>query len=151
MSTSSTTIGQRPAQRTDHGRSAVISIPGLESQGLNSAAIISMESQPMVPLETQEAVSTSGARISATVENALSTVATAAMNTSGPGLFATTQTVTSSNPTLMSATVTSGAAIGGDTNHNRLNFRTRRSITKAEKARRQLGPDCPLSRRTPPR
>jgi flagellar hook-associated protein 2 len=116
MSTSSTTIASDLSIGQATAGSGVISIPGLAS-GLNSAAIISeiiaMDSQPMVQLEIEEAGVNEQSTQLGDIQNALSTVATDAMNLSGPGLFDTTQTVTSSNPTLMTATATSGAAIGG--------------------------------------
>jgi flagellar hook-associated protein 2 len=116
VSTQSTTIANDLTVGQSTAGSGAISLPGLAS-GLNSAAIISeiiaMDSQPMVQLEIEEA----GVREQSTqltdIQTALTTVQNDALNLSGPGLFDTSQSVTSSDPTLITATAASGAAIGG--------------------------------------
>ena len=104
------TIGQTTAG------SGAIALPGLAS-GLNSAAIISeiiaMDSQPMIQLEIEEAgIEEQSSQLGA-IQNSLSTVVNDVQGLSGPGLFDTTQTATTSDPTLVTATAASGAAIGG--------------------------------------
>jgi flagellar hook-associated protein 2 len=96
--------------------SGLISIPGIAS-GLNTSAIISeiisLDSQPMIQLQLeQDNVEEQSTQLT-NIQNALSTVATDATNLSGPGLFDTTSTASSSNPTTITATAASGAAVGG--------------------------------------
>jgi flagellar hook-associated protein 2 len=116
MSTDSSTIAGDLTIGTTSAGSGVISLPGLAS-GLNSAAIISemiaIDSQPMLQLEIEQAGINDQATELGNLQDALSTVTTDAANLSGPALFDTTQSVTSSDPTLITATATTGAAIGG--------------------------------------
>jgi flagellar hook-associated protein 2 len=96
--------------------SGLISIPGIAS-GLNTAAIISeiisLDSQPMIQLELeQDNVNERSTQLS-NIQNQLTTVANDAANLSGPGLFDTTSTVSSSAPATIAATAASGAAVGG--------------------------------------
>ncbi|MGA2470945.1 MAG: flagellar filament capping protein FliD [Solirubrobacteraceae bacterium] len=104
------TIGQSSST------TAPISIPGLAS-GLNSAAIISamiqLDSQPMYQVEIEQVGVNQQATQLGQLQTALEAVAGDAQNLSGPGLFDTTQSVSSSNPTTITATATTGAAIGG--------------------------------------
>jgi flagellar hook-associated protein 2 len=96
--------------------SGAISLPGLAS-GLNSTAIISeiisLDSQPMIQLELEQAGVNEQTVQLESLQNSLQTVVNDAQNLSGPGLFDSTQTATSSDPTLITATATTGAAIGG--------------------------------------
>ena len=116
MSTQSTTIANDLQVGTTSAGSGAISIPGLAT-GLNSAAIISeiiaMDSQPMIQLEIEQAGVQDQATDLGDLQNSLSTILTDAQNLSGPGLFDSSQTVTSSNPTLITATAAAGSAIGG--------------------------------------
>jgi flagellar hook-associated protein 2 len=120
VSTSSTseasTIASDLTIGTTSSGSGVISIPGLAS-GLNSAAIISeiisIDSQPMIQHEIEEAGVEAQTTQLEDIQNSLQTVITDAENLSGEGLFDTSQTATSSDPTLITATATSGATIGG--------------------------------------
>jgi flagellar hook-associated protein 2 len=116
MSTSSSTIASDLTIGQSTAGSGAIALPGLAS-GLNSAAIISeiiaMDSQPMLQLEIEQAGVEAQSTELGNLQNSLSTVANDAANLSGPGLFDTTQSVTTSDPTLITATAASGAAIGG--------------------------------------
>jgi flagellar hook-associated protein 2 len=116
MSTVSTTIANDLTVGSSTAGSGAISLPGLAS-GLNSSAIISeiiaMDSQPMVELEIQQDGIEAQSTQLGDLQNSLETVVNDAENLSGPGLFDTTQTVTSSDPTLITATAATGAAIGG--------------------------------------
>jgi flagellar hook-associated protein 2 len=67
----------------------------------------------MLQLEIEQAGINDQATELGNLQDALSTVTTDAANLSGPALFDTTQSVTSSDPTLITATATTGAAIGG--------------------------------------
>jgi flagellar hook-associated protein 2 len=94
----------------------LISIPGIAS-GLNTAAIVSeimsLDSQPMVQLELEESGVEEKSTQLGNVQSALQTVSTDAQNLSGPGLFDTTEAVNSSDPTTITATAVTGAAVGG--------------------------------------
>jgi flagellar hook-associated protein 2 len=116
MSTTATTIASDLTLGSATNGSGAISLPGLAS-GLNSAAIISeilsIDSQPMVELEIQQSRIEGQSTQLSNLQNSLNTVANDALNLSDPSLFDSTQTVTSSDPTVITATAATGAAIGG--------------------------------------
>jgi flagellar hook-associated protein 2 len=115
-STDASTIASSLTIGSSTAGSGLISLPGLAS-GLNSAAIISeiisVDSQPMIQLEIEQAGVEAQSTQLQNLQSSLSTVLNDAMNLSGPGLFDTSETATSSDPTLITATASTGAAIGG--------------------------------------
>jgi flagellar hook-associated protein 2 len=116
MSTESTTIANDLTIGTTSPGSGAISIPGLAS-GLNSAAIISeiisIDSQPLIQLEIEQAGVEEQSTQLTSIQSSLTTLVNDALNLSSPALFDSTQSVSSSNPSLITATATTGAAIGG--------------------------------------
>lgn len=91
-------------------------VTGLAS-GLNTDQIITEEmaiyNQPLTQLQNQQtAVNAANTQLT-TIQSALQTLATDAQALGNPSLFQTSQAVTSSDPTLVSGSTTSGAAVGG--------------------------------------
>ena len=114
--TEASTIASSLTVGTPTQGSGLISLPGLAS-GLNSGAIISeiisVDSQPMIQLEIEQSGVEQQSSQLQSLQSSVQTVLNDAMNLSGPGLFDTSQTAASSNPTLVTATAANGAAIGG--------------------------------------
>jgi flagellar hook-associated protein 2 len=92
------------------------SITGLAS-GLDTTAIISeimsLASAPLTKLELQQTGVTAQQTQLTNLQTALTTVSNDALNLASPTLFDTSQAVTSSNPSLISATSQTGAGVGG--------------------------------------
>lgn len=95
---------------------SVASITGLAS-GLDTTAIISeimaVASAPMNQLQIQEDGVTAEQNQLTTIQTALQTVANDAANLSSPTLFDTSQSVSSTDPSLVAAASQTGAAVGG--------------------------------------
>jgi flagellar hook-associated protein 2 len=95
---------------------APINISGLAS-GLNTSAIISAlmtaERQPVVRMTTEQEKLTAQQQQLQSVQGALQKLAFAVSELTLPSLFESSQAVTSSEPTRVSATTSSGAAVGG--------------------------------------
>jgi flagellar hook-associated protein 2 len=91
-------------------------ITGLAS-GLNTDAIITEEmaiyQQPVTNLQNQSSGLTAANTQLTSIQTALQTLASDAQALGNPGLFDTTQAVTSSDPTRVSASSSTGAGIGG--------------------------------------
>jgi flagellar hook-associated protein 2 len=92
------------------------SITGLAS-GLDTTAIISeimsLASAPLTKLELQQTGVTAQQTQLTNLQTALTNVSNDALNLAAPTLFDTSQAVTSSNPSLVSATSQTGAGVGG--------------------------------------
>jgi flagellar hook-associated protein 2 len=96
--------------------SSPLSISGLAS-GLNTKEIINAlmgaERQPVTRLTTQSEKLTAAQQQLQSVQSSLRQLSLAASEFSLPSLFESAQSVTSSEPTRVSATTTSGAGVGG--------------------------------------
>ncbi|MHB1569706.1 MAG: flagellar filament capping protein FliD [Solirubrobacteraceae bacterium] len=91
-------------------------VTGLAS-GLNTDQIITEEmavyNQPLVALQNQESGINAATKQLTSIQSALQTLAADAQALGDPSLFAASQTVTSSDPTLVAGSTTTGAAVGG--------------------------------------
>jgi len=108
MSTSPLTVGSTA--------SAPISVTGLAS-GLNTGAIIaalmSAERQPVVHLTVEQAKLQAAQSQLRGMQSSLQQLSFSVAEFNSPSLFETSQTVTSNEPTRVSASVTAGAGVGG--------------------------------------
>lgn len=118
-STSSSTSGASTGYGlTSLGGSSALQVTGLSS-GLDTDAIVSelmqVKERPLTALKNQESVLEAKNTALATLQSELQTVANDARALLSPGLYHSSQTVGSSNSTLVSATATSstGAVEGG--------------------------------------
>ena len=95
--------------------------PPLKISGLGSGlkteeiinAIIGSERQPVVRLTEEEAIQAAQERTLRSLQGSLQQLSFSAGELSSPTLFATNQAATSSEPAKVSATVSSGAGVGG--------------------------------------
>ncbi|MGH3260801.1 MAG: flagellar cap protein FliD N-terminal domain-containing protein, partial [Trebonia sp.] len=91
-------------------------ITGLAS-GLNTDQIITEEmalyQQPVTLLQNQQTALNATNTQLTSIQSALQALANDAQALANPSLFATSQTVTSSNSSLVSGTTSTGAAVGG--------------------------------------
>ncbi|HLH67244.1 MAG TPA: flagellar filament capping protein FliD [Solirubrobacteraceae bacterium] len=119
MSTTPTTSSAITTSQTGYllgNLGGTVQVTGLAS-GLNTDQIISEEmaiyNQPLVALQNQQTTLTDTNTQLTSIQTALQTLAADAQALGDPSLFDTSQTVTSSDPTLVTGTTTSGAAVGG--------------------------------------
>jgi flagellar hook-associated protein 2 len=112
-STSTSTAG---LQLNSLGTGSSQQITGLAS-GLNTDAIITEEmaiyQQPVTNLQNVSSGLTAENKQLTSIQTALQTLAADAQALGDPALFQTTQSVTSSDPTRVSATSSTGAGVGG--------------------------------------
>jgi flagellar hook-associated protein 2 len=98
------------------GTGTAMQITGLAS-GLNTNQIIQEEmsiySQPVTNLQNQQSGLTAQNTALSSVQSELQTLVSDAMALGDPSLFDTTQAVTSSDPTRVTATSSTGAGVGG--------------------------------------
>lgn len=98
------------------GAGAPLNITGLES-GLNTSeiitALLAVEREPITHLTNQETTLEGQREQLQSIQTSLSKLAFAAQELGSPTLFHDTQTVSSSNTNQVTATSSSGAAIGG--------------------------------------
>lgn len=98
------------------GSGSSMQITGLAS-GLNTNQIIQEEmsiySQPVTNLQNQQTGLRAQNTALTSIQSELQSLVTDAMSLSDPSLFATSQAVTTSDPTKVTATSSTGAAIGG--------------------------------------
>jgi flagellar hook-associated protein 2 len=98
------------------GAGAPLNITGLES-GLNTSeiitALLAVERQPITHLTNQETTLEGQREALQSIQSSLSKLTFAAQELGSPTLFHDTQTVSSSNTNQVTATSSSGAAIGG--------------------------------------
>jgi flagellar hook-associated protein 2 len=98
------------------GAGAPLNITGLES-GLNTSeiitALLAVERQPITHLTNQETTLEGQREALQSIQGSLGKLAFAAQELGSPTLFHDTQTVSSSNTNQVTATSSSGAAIGG--------------------------------------
>jgi flagellar hook-associated protein 2 len=98
------------------GAGAPLNITGLES-GLNTSeiitALLAVEREPITRLTNQETTLEGQREQLQSIQSSLSKLAFAAQELGSPTLFHDTQTVSSSNTNQVTATSSSGAAIGG--------------------------------------
>jgi flagellar hook-associated protein 2 len=105
-------------QLTSLGSGSALQVTGLAS-GLDTNAIVTAlmasQQQQVTNLTSQQTGLTAMNTQLTSIQSALSKVATDAQALGNPSLFAYTQTITSTNPTLVGATATSnnGAVVGG--------------------------------------
>jgi flagellar hook-associated protein 2 len=96
--------------------SAPINVTGLGS-GLNTTeivnALINAERKPITELTDQETTLQAQQTQLRSIQSSLQQLAFSAADLSSPALFNTTQAVTSSNPTQITALTTEGAGVGG--------------------------------------
>jgi len=119
-STSATSSGQYQSgdQLQSLGSGTPLQVTGLAS-GLDTNAIVNAlmaaQQQQVTNLTNQQTGLTAMNTQLTAIQNALTTVATDAQALGNPALFANTQTITSTDPTLVGATATSsnGAVVGG--------------------------------------
>lgn len=119
-STTSSTSGSSSSTTTyqlqNLGSGSAEQITGLAS-GLNTDQIVQEEmsiyEQPVDNLENQETGLTAQDTALTTIQTALQTLASDAQALGDSSLYAPTQTVTSSDPTLISTTSSTGAGVGG--------------------------------------
>ena len=115
-SVSSSTSSSTAAGLTSLGGSTPLQITGLAS-GLDTDQIITellaIDQQPITALQNQETGLTATNTQLTSIQTALQTVANDAGALLDPTLFDTTQNVTSSDSTRVSATSSSGAGVGG--------------------------------------
>jgi flagellar hook-associated protein 2 len=108
MSTSPLTVGSTAA--------APISVTGLAS-GLNTSAIIAalmnVERQPVAHLTVEQAKLQAAQSQLRGMQSSLQQLSFSVAEFNSPSLFETSQTVTSNEPTRVSASVTAGAGVGG--------------------------------------
>jgi flagellar hook-associated protein 2 len=101
---------------TSNANGAPISFAGLGS-GLNTSeivnALISAERRPITELSNQETTLQAQQNQLRSVQSSLQQLAFSAADLASPELFDTTQAVTSSNPTEVTALTTQGAGVGG--------------------------------------
>jgi flagellar hook-associated protein 2 len=121
MSTSSTSSSTASSastgfELTSLGSSSALQITGLAS-GLDTDSIIdklmALKQVPLTNLQNESSGLTAEDTQLTTLQTALETVSTDAQALLDPSLFDTTQAVSSSNSTLVSASNSSGAGIGG--------------------------------------
>ena len=112
-SSSGTTTGY---QLGSLGTGSSLQITGLAS-GLNTDQIIQEEmalyQQPVTNLQNQQNGLTAQNKELSTIQSELQSLVSDAQALSDPSLFAPTQSVTTSDPTRLTATTSTGAAIGG--------------------------------------
>jgi flagellar hook-associated protein 2 len=120
MSTSSTT-GTTSSTTTGYqlgslGTGTALQITGLAS-GLDTNQIIQEEmsiyQQPVTNLQNQQSGLTAQNKALSSIQSELQTLVSDAQALSDPSLFTPTQSVTTSDPTRVTATSSTGAAIGG--------------------------------------
>jgi flagellar hook-associated protein 2 len=94
-----------------------LTINGLSGSGLNMssivAALMSAERQPVTRMTTQSEKLGAASQQLQSVQSSLRQLALSVSNLTLPSLFESAQTATSSDPTRITATVTSGAGVGG--------------------------------------
>ncbi|HEX3834917.1 MAG TPA: flagellar filament capping protein FliD [Solirubrobacteraceae bacterium] len=116
MSTSSVSSSTSSSGLSSLGGNAPLQITGLAS-GLDTNQIItelmSIQQQPITNLQNQESGLTALNTQLTSVQTSLQTLANDAMALMDPSLFQTSQQVTSSDTTRVSATSSTGAGIGG--------------------------------------
>ena len=121
MSTSSVSSSSATSSTTGYtlgslGSGSGVQITGLAS-GLNTDQIIQEEmalyNQPVTNLHNHQKGLTAQNSALTSIQSELQTLLTDAQALSDPSLFATTQAVTSSDPTRVTATTSTGAGIGG--------------------------------------
>jgi flagellar hook-associated protein 2 len=116
MSTSSVSSSTSSSGLSSLGGNAPLQITGLAS-GLDTNQIItelmSIQQQPITNLQNQESGLTTLNTQLTSVQTSLQTLANDAMALMDPSLFQTSQQVTSSDTTRVSATSSTGAGIGG--------------------------------------
>ncbi len=116
MSTTPTTSSSAQSGYLLNSLGGATQITGLAS-GLNTDQIITEEmaiyNQPVIQLQNQETGLTTANTQLTSIQSALQTLAADAQALSDPSLFQSSQTVTSSDPTLVAGATTSGAAVGG--------------------------------------
>jgi flagellar hook-associated protein 2 len=118
-SVSSSTSGSTASsgyQLNSLGTGSSMQITGLAS-GLNTDQIIQEEmalyNQPVTNLQNQQSGLTAQNKALSNIQSELQTLASDAMALQDPSLFANTQNVTSSDPTRVTASTSSGAGVGG--------------------------------------
>ncbi len=121
MSTSSVSSSSATSSTTGYtlgslGSGSGVQITGLAS-GLNTDQIIQEEmalyNRPVTNLQNHQKGLTAQNSALTSIQSELQTLVTDAQALSDPSLFATTQAVTSSDPTRVTATTSAGAGIGG--------------------------------------
>ena len=115
-STSSSTASTTGFQLTSLGSSSALQITGLAS-GLDTDSIIdklmALKQVPLTNLQNEESGLTAADKQLTSLQTSLATVSADAQALLDPSLFDTTQAVSSSNSTLVSASNSTGAGIGG--------------------------------------
>ena len=113
---SSTSVSGISTGASGIGSSTLLQVTGLASN-LDTTSIINalmaLDRAPLTALTNQQKGLQARNTQLTNLQTALQTVALNAQSLGSPGLFANSQTVTSSDTTRVSATATSGAGVGG--------------------------------------